>query len=130
MTHTFISGPMEGNRGAFDSEAGRLRLLGHSAANPFDFSYPSPDWESCMTVSLRELRECAAISMLPGWEGAPGAVREYQAAVRLGLVITLPCEAQAEAEVSMRMLLIAVAVDQCDQLMRHLTLRLAARRLP
>lgn len=112
MTRVFISGPMSSNRPAFDTEAARLRLLGHIAINPFDLVYPSSDFESCMTIALRALRECDEISMLPGWEDSPGAVREYQAAVRLGLPITLPCTLDAEREFAMLMLRIAVAADR------------------
>lgn len=129
--NVFISGPMTANRATFDAEAARLRALGHIAINPFDLEYPSDDFEACMSVALASLRQCDAISMLPGWEFAPGAVIEYEAALRLGLRVMLPSAEQcaalrvhmeraAQMEVSMKMLLIAYAVDQSELWMERL----------
>lgn len=125
---TFISGPMTNNRATFDAEAARLHALGHIAISPFDLEYPSDDFEACMTVALASLQQCDAISMLPAWEFAPGAVIEHEAAHRWGMHIMLPASGAmrahikraAQIEVSMKMLLIAFAVDQSELWMERL----------
>lgn len=124
----FISGPMQSNRAAFEAEAARLRAMGHTTCNPFDLEYPSNDFEACMEVALAALSQCDAISMLPGWGCAPGAVREYHSALRLGMAVMLPTSGAmrahikraAQIEVSRKMLLIAFAVDRCSGLMGRL----------
>lgn len=113
----FISGHMANNRPAFHAEADRLHALGHIVITPFDLEYPSTDFRACMAVCLLEIRNCDAISLLPGWEDWSGPLIEEQAAVRFGLRIIFAPMSEAYADVMLRA---AVETDRAmDRWMRR-----------
>lgn len=105
----FISGHMDQNRPAFDAEASRLDALGHIVVTPFDLDCPSTDWAACMAIAIAEIRNCDAISLLPGWEYYAGPLIEEQAAVRFGLQIILAPMSEAYA---MELVRAAVETDR------------------
>lgn len=45
--------------------------------------------DAAMKVCLKELLNCDAICMLPGWEDSDGACLEYQCAVAVGMPVIL-----------------------------------------
>lgn len=90
---TYISGPMTGiadfNRPAFAAEAARLRAEGVYVVNPAENGLP-PDaaWVDHLRADIRDMMDCNAIHMLPGWTKSKGAMLEYHIASKLGFTIT------------------------------------------
>jgi hypothetical protein len=90
MKRIYIAGPMTGieafNFPAFNSEAARLRAMGHSVINPAEVN---PDtrmsWVDCMRMDIALLVTCDTISLLPGWANSQGATLERHIAERLGM---------------------------------------------
>lgn len=86
----YVAGPMTGyealNFPAFHAAAAQLRALGHEVVNPAEInSDPGADWLTCMRADIKQLVDCDAIAMLPGWERSKGATLERLIAVGLGL---------------------------------------------
>lgn len=86
----YIAGPMTGyedlNFPAFHAESARLRGLGYEVVNPAEINPdPNAEWIDCMRADLRELLDCAAIALLPGWEKSRGASLEHHVASSLGM---------------------------------------------
>lgn len=86
----YIAGPMtnlpELNWPAFNAAAADLRALGHEIVNPAEINTdPTADWRTCMRADIKQLVDCDAIVMLPGWEKSRGATLEHQIAVGLGM---------------------------------------------
>jgi hypothetical protein len=86
----YIAGPMSGlpllNFPAFHAAAARLRGLGVEVVNPAEIN---PDqaatWRDCMRADLKQLVDCDAVALLPGWEKSRGATLERHVALALGL---------------------------------------------
>ena len=92
-TRTYISGPMTGiedfNRPAFAAEAARLRAEGVYVVNPAENGLPpGAPWEEHLRADIRDMMDCNAIHMLPGWTKSKGAMLEYHIAQKLGFAIT------------------------------------------
>ena len=77
------------NAPAFNAEAARLRALGCYVVNPTENGLP-PDaaWTEHMRTDIRDMMDCEAIHMLPGWTKSKGAMLEYHIASKLGFAIT------------------------------------------
>ncbi len=86
----YIAGPMTGlpelNFPAFHREAARLRADGWHVVNPAEINAdPAAEWLDCMRADIKQLVDCTAILMLPGWERSRGASLEHTIAQRLGM---------------------------------------------
>ena len=92
MTRIYIAGPMSGlpafNFPAFHAKAAELREEGIEVINPAEIN---PDtsmaWHACMREDIKQLVDCDAIHLLPGWSKSKGATLEHHIAERLGLLI-------------------------------------------
>lgn len=107
LVKVYVSGPISGypngNAEAFTERTKILIAGGFDAVNPHDC--PPNHTGECVGRSLdskphkygcylrsdlRELLNCDAITMLPGWEESPGALVERSVALAVGLpVLTL-----------------------------------------
>jgi len=88
----YLAGPMSNlpalNFPAFHAAAAELRALGHHVVNPAEINTDqSADWLTCMRADIKQLVDCEAICLLPGWEKSRGATLEHQIAVGLGLQV-------------------------------------------
>lgn len=90
---TYIAGPMTGlpdyNYPAFQAAAAKLRAEGEDVRSPTendDGSQGKP-WDFYMRAGIRQLLECDAIYLLPGWENSTGACLEYDIAWALRMRI-------------------------------------------
>lgn len=89
----YLAGPMTGikdfNRPAFDDAAKKLRLLGYDIINPARTWLPegADSWQDYMRVTTRQLTQCDAVALLPGWEKSTGAQIERRWAEAVGLVV-------------------------------------------
>lgn len=88
----YVAGPMTGiprlNFPAFHAAANRLRAAGINAVNPAEINTdPTASWVDCMRADLKQLVDCDAILLLPGWEASRGATLEHTVAAALGLRI-------------------------------------------
>lgn len=88
----YLSGPMTGlpdlNFPAFHAAAAELRAAGHEVVNPAEINVGTdPTWEQCMRADIRQLCDCDAIALMPGWEHSKGANLEAHIAHRLGLEV-------------------------------------------
>lgn len=93
MSRTYLSGPMTGiadfNRPAFAAEAAKLRAQGAYVVNPAENGLPADaSWVEHLRTDIRDMMDCDAIHMLPGWTKSKGAMLEYHIAVKLGFTIT------------------------------------------
>lgn len=92
----YLSGPMSGipdnNFPAFHEWAARLRAQGYDVVSPAEIQ-EAETWELCLRADLREMCNCEAIALMPGWENSKGANLELHVAHRLGMqVIHLPLQ--------------------------------------
>lgn len=96
----YIAGPMTGmpewNRTAFMEAEARFQKDGWEVHNPIreDDKRGGPDavnagegWHDTLRRDLKDLVECHAIALLPGWESSRGATLEYNVAQRVGLKV-------------------------------------------
>jgi hypothetical protein len=88
----YLSGPMSGlpehNFPAFMRYAAELRAAGHSVVNPAEINIDAAlSWKQCLRADVRELADCDAIALMPGWEISEGAQLELHIAHRLGLEV-------------------------------------------
>jgi hypothetical protein len=88
----YIAGKMTGepelNFPAFHREAANYRAQGHEVINPAEINPdPAAGWLACMREDIKQLVDCDAIAMLPGWETSKGACLERTIANSLGLKI-------------------------------------------
>lgn len=97
----FMSGPMTGyedfNYPAFHEAGEKLSKAGiefESAAHECTGQYIYPPradnagpWDYYMRKSIRQLTQCQAILMLPGWQDSRGAQLEKHIAEELGMVV-------------------------------------------
>lgn len=93
---TYLSGPMSGiednNFPAFHKWAALLRTQGHDVISPAEIQ-EAGTWELCLRTDMREMLECEAIALMPGWENSKGANLELHVAHRVGMkVIHLPLQ--------------------------------------
>jgi len=92
----YISGPMTGypefNFPAFNTEAARLRDLGHDVVNPAELHNDDFSWDVCMRQAITALVTCNAIQLLPCWHDSKGAQLEFHIALKLGITIYMPYE--------------------------------------
>lgn len=101
MSRLYIAGPMSGhhdlNFPAFHREAAHYRAMGYEVVNPAEINAdPSAEWLDCMRSDIKQLVDCDAIAMLPGWERSKGASLEHHIANGLGMqVIYIRREAMA-----------------------------------
>lgn len=91
----YIAGPMTGIPGlnfeAFNTEAARLRAIGHEVINPAEVSPdPTMPWAECMRRDIAELVKCDVVQLLPGWRTSKGASLEHDIAMRIGLTVLDP----------------------------------------
>lgn len=89
MNKIYISGPMSGhpelNFPAFHAKAAELRAKGVDVVNPAEIEQPDPhSWTACMRADLKQLLDCDAIVMLPGWQHSTGANIEILLAKAIG----------------------------------------------
>ena len=92
----YLSGPMSGiqdnNFPAFHDWAARLRAQGYEVVSPAEIQ-EADSWELCLRADMREMLECEAIALMPGWENSKGANLELHVAHRVGMkVIHLPLQ--------------------------------------
>ena len=101
MKRIYVSGPMSGlpesNFPAFHAEAARLRALGYEVVNPAEINVGQEPcavsnkaaWDDfynrCMRADIREMMDCDAIALMPGWERSKGAHLELHIAHRVGM---------------------------------------------
>lgn len=88
----YIAGPMSGikdlNFPAFHREAANYRAQGHEVVNPAEINAdPNAQWLDCMRADIKQLVDCDAIAMLPGWEWSRGARLEHHIANALGMKV-------------------------------------------
>lgn len=88
----YIAGPMSGhpdlNFPAFHAVAATLRSFGHHVVNPAEINANTgADWLTCMRADIKQLVDCNAICMLPGWEHSRGATLEREIAFGLGMAV-------------------------------------------
>lgn len=101
MKRIYIAGPMTGkpdlNFPLFHREAARLRAEGWQVVNPAEINPdPGAGWLPCMRADIKQLVDCEAILMLPGWEWSRGASLEHHIAQRLEMrVIYIQAEVAA-----------------------------------
>jgi hypothetical protein len=89
----YLSGPMTGmpdaNRAAFTEAAASLRRRGASVINPAENGLPEDaGWAEHLRTDIRDMMDCNAIHMLPGWSSSKGARLEHHIAQQLGFAIT------------------------------------------
>jgi hypothetical protein len=92
MKKIYIAGPMTGlpelNYPAFHAAAATLRAQGHHVENPAENPVPCcGTWHGYMRLALKQLADCDAIQLLPGWERSRGAMIEFNLAKSLSLEI-------------------------------------------
>lgn len=87
----YLAGPMTGapdfNYPAFNEAAVQLRAQDFEVVNPaenFDGDQ-SLGWSTYLRLAVRQVTECDAVALLPGWEGSRGARLELSIAISLGL---------------------------------------------
>lgn len=88
----YLAGPMSNlpalNFPAFHSAAADLRAVGHVVVNPAEINADQcSDWLTCMRNDIKQLVDCEAICLLPGWEKSRGATLERQIALGLGFQV-------------------------------------------
>lgn len=99
--HTiYISGPMRGITGfnfpAFEEAARRFRFAGWIVRNPSTRGYGSGDFltgtgvtkeevQEWLRADVKDVAECGAIALLPGWEESEGSRLEAAVALACGL---------------------------------------------
>lgn len=91
----YISGAMTGmpnlNFPAFHAKAAELRAQGITVINPAEYGVqPGHEWSDYLRHDIRELMNCDAIYMLPGWQNSKGASLERYIASQLGMTILEP----------------------------------------
>lgn len=89
----YLSGPMTGmpdlNRAAFTEAAAMLRKRGVQVTNPAENGLPDDaTWAQHLCTDIRDMMDCNAIHMLPGWSASKGARLEHHIAQQLGFAIT------------------------------------------
>ena len=92
MTRIYIAGPMTGlpqfNIPAFTAKAAELRAQGHHVTNPAENGLPDDaPWAEHMRADIRDMMDCDAIHMLPGWAASKGARLEHHVATWLGFKV-------------------------------------------
>jgi hypothetical protein len=106
MKKIYLAGPMTGydelNFPLFHAETARLRALGYEVVNPAEINPEVPDrpdvfwseaqwmayWVACMRADIKQLVDCDAVALLPGWQQSRGAKLEHMIATSLGFVCT------------------------------------------
>lgn len=88
----YLAGKMSGepdlNFPAFHAAAADLRARGHVVVNPAEINLdPGAAWLTCMRADIKQLVDCEAICLLPGWEKSRGATLEHQIALGLGMQV-------------------------------------------
>lgn len=85
----YLSGKITGDenyKAKFNAMTEKLKALGYAVFNPAIL----PDgfeYEDYMKIDLCALSTCDGIFLLYDWQNSPGAIREYEAAKRLGLKV-------------------------------------------
>ena len=94
MKSIYIAGPMRGlpeyNYPAFNRAANLFRRYQWDVVNPVEVNHGPGDTgsytpEHYVRNDLREMINCTAIALLPGWENSTGARCEVSVAVTLGM---------------------------------------------
>lgn len=87
----------------FHAEAARLRGLGYKVVNPAEINANEPAgfdpvaiWQACMRADIKQLMDCTAIALLPGWEDSKGATLECHIAQSLGFFTFMASDVVAE----------------------------------
>jgi nucleoside 2-deoxyribosyltransferase len=93
----YISGPMSGlpdeNFPAFAEAAAKLRAEGFEVVNPAELKVDVTGltgrarWCKFLKADIKELVDCDAIVMLPGWRLSEGATLELHIADKLGIKV-------------------------------------------
>lgn len=88
----YISGPMTGiadhNFPAFREAAARLRAAGYEVSDPSVRGIIDGwSWEDYLRADIRDLMDCDAVALLPGWLESRGASLEVYVAKQLAI----PC---------------------------------------
>ena len=88
----YIAGPITGREEAarkqFADTAMQIReaFPDIDIVNPFELDHDhDKDWESYMSVCIKELMTCNTLYLLPGWTDSPGARIEVMIASRMGM---------------------------------------------
>lgn len=96
MKRIYISGPIthadpyrqEDNLRAFHVKSAELRALGRNVTNPAENGLPlDAHWQEHMRADIRDMMDCNAIHMLPGWRKSRGARLELLIALKLGFAV-------------------------------------------
>lgn len=89
VNRIYVSGPMTGlpryNFAAFADATRRLIGAGFDVCNPGEKGVIDGwEWVDYLRYDLRELLDCDAVALLPGWERSRGASLEKYVAEQLG----------------------------------------------
>lgn len=91
--HIYLSGPMTGlkncNFDAFKNATYDLKSKGFKVFDPSttDGGDTSKPWEYYMRIDIKEVSQCDAVVVLPGWEKSKGAKEEVRVARMLKIPI-------------------------------------------
>jgi len=83
----YLSGPIgqgeevEKNRVIFDNYEKRLEFDDYIVVNPFQNEFLADDRKKLMRADIKDMLDCDAIAMLPGWEESKGARQELYNAI-------------------------------------------------
>lgn len=86
----YLSGPMQGMPGhnlpAFERARTRLRRAGYLVTCPAELGHVEDwEWADYLRRDIRELLDCHAVAVLPGWQDSKGARLETHVADELGM---------------------------------------------
>lgn len=88
----YISGPISGydteeRKRAFKEATRVAGKMGYIPVNPMEYQVDGWTWEAYMRRDIKELMDCDAILMMPGWEQSRGAKLEKDIAERIGMEV-------------------------------------------
>ena len=77
--------PVDVFRANFNKAKEKLTANGFHVLNPCEFIGPDENWHDAMRMASTMLNMADHIYMLPDWQDSPGAVWEFNQAVKFGI---------------------------------------------